>query len=513
MTQGDPQHIAGVHEGQILAGKYRVEKVLGAGGMGVVVAARHIELESRVALKFLSPGIRSNREAVLRFAAEARRAVKFHSEHVARVLDVGTLDDGAPYMVMELLEGSDLSTWLQERGRLPIDQAVEFVLQACVAVADAHSLGIIHRDLKPANLFCVRRTDGQLSIKVLDFGISKMAEAASGSQSSGMASTKTATVMGSPLYMSPEQIQSAKDVDARTDIWSLGVVLFELLTGAVPFEGDAFGQLAVKIAVQTPAPVRGYRPDVPDDLEAVIATCLAKDRNRRYPNVAELALALSPFAPKRAKTTVERIVGIIQAAGLSQSALAMPPSPPLREETLLSPGSVAPDSIAPGSVAPWSDTMPGRRSKRAILWALAGCGTLGAALALGLLLRSPITPPSVAISKKPPVAAGGRPTAIEDTPSAAVDTAAPHSAESTPPIETASPTVEPTASPSPHVDTGLQHPAHHAPGFPNTNAFPSSVPRTPSGHASTPAPRPDCDPPFTLDDQGFKHFKRECYPK
>jgi serine/threonine protein kinase len=510
MTQGDPQHVAGVHEGQILAGKYRVEKVLGAGGMGIVVAARHIELDSRVALKFLSPGIRSNRQAVLRFAAEARRAVKFNSEHVARVLDVGTLDDGAPYMVMEFLEGSDLSTWLRDRGPLPIDQAVEFVLQACVAVADAHSLGIVHRDLKPANLFCVRRSDGQLSIKVLDFGISKMTEAGRGSESSGMAATETATVMGSPLYMSPEQVQSAKDVDGRTDIWSLGVVLFELLTGAVPFEGDAFGQIAVKIAIQTPAPVRGYRPDVPDDLEAVIATCLAKDRNRRYPNVAELAVALSPFAPKRAKATVERVAGIIQASGLSQSAVAMPPSPPeqLRVETLLSPRSVA-----PGSVAPWSDTMPGRRSKRAIVWVLAGTGTLCAAGALALLLRSPTTPASVDVAQRAPVAAGGRPTAIEDTPSAAVATATPPSVEATPPIETISATVETTASPSPQVDTGPQHPAHHPPSFPNTTAFPPPLPRTPSARASPPAPKPDCDPPFTLDDQGFKHFKRECYPK
>ncbi len=167
---------AGVREGDILAGKYRVERVLGIGGMGVVVAAHHMQLDERVALKFLLPEALGNAEAVARFAREARAAVKIKSEHVARVTDVGTLPNGAPYMVMEYLEGGDLAAWIKQRGALPVEQAVEFVLQTCIAVADAHALGIIHRDLKPANLFCVRRSDGQLSIKVLDFGISKMTD-------------------------------------------------------------------------------------------------------------------------------------------------------------------------------------------------------------------------------------------------------------------------------------------------------------------------------------------------
>jgi predicted Ser/Thr protein kinase len=157
---------AGIREGDILAGKYRVERILGAGGMGVVVAAYHIQLDEKVALKFLLPEALDNREAVARFAREARAAVKIKSEHVARIIDVGTLPNGAPFMVMEYLDGGDLGAWLKQRGALPIEQAVEFVLQACVAVADAHALGIVHRDLKPANLFCVRRSDGQLAIKV-----------------------------------------------------------------------------------------------------------------------------------------------------------------------------------------------------------------------------------------------------------------------------------------------------------------------------------------------------------
>jgi hypothetical protein len=336
---GDPQGGAGVREGDVLAGKYRVERVLGAGGMGVVVAAYHLQLDERVALKFLLPEALGNPEAVARFAREARAAVKIKNEHVARVIDVGTLANGAPYMVMEYLEGGDLAAWIKQRGPLPIEQAVEFVLQACVAVADAHALGIVHRDLKPANLFCVRRSDGQLSIKVLDFGISKMTDPNGLSSASA---TRTSALMGSPVYMSPEQMRSSKDVDARTDLWALGVILFQLLTGTTPFVGESITELAVKVATESPPPVRSFRPDVPSALEAVITKCLEKDRRSRYANVAELAVALLVFGPKRARVSVERISGILQAAGLSASALALPPSPQLQAGTLLAPETVAP---------------------------------------------------------------------------------------------------------------------------------------------------------------------------
>jgi len=221
---GALQLAAGVREGEVLAGKYRVDKVLGAGGMGVVVAARHIQLETRVAIKLLLPAMLDNSEAVMRFAREARAASKINNEHVVRVFDVGTLPSGAPFMVMEFLEGEDLSAWIAQRGPLPIDLAVDFVLQACVAVADAHCLGIVHRDLKPANLFSLRRSDGQFVIKVLDFGISKVAD--SGATGPVGSVTHTSAIMGSPHYMSPEQMRSSKEVDARADIWALGVILF-----------------------------------------------------------------------------------------------------------------------------------------------------------------------------------------------------------------------------------------------------------------------------------------------
>ena len=319
---------AGVEPGQILLGKYRIERVLGMGGMGVVVAATHVTLEERVAIKFLLPQALTNGEAVARFLREARAAVRIKSEHVARVTDVGQLENGAPYMIMEYLDGADLGTIAQRRGALPIEDGVEYVLQACEAIAEAHALGIIHRDLKPANLFLVTRADGTPSVKVLDFGISKVT--GMGASGADLSMTKTTTVMGSPLYMSPEQMASSRDVDARTDIWALGAILYELLAGTVPFQADTITQLCVMI-LQQPAPsLRNVRPDAPEGLQLVITRCLDKDRTKRFGNVAEFAHALAPYAPRRARLSIERVSRVIEGAGLggSQPNLddSMPPS-------------------------------------------------------------------------------------------------------------------------------------------------------------------------------------------
>lgn len=321
MSDTDESNIEGVRVGEVLAGKYRIERVLGTGGMGVVVAARHLQLDEMVAIKYLLPGALEHPTAASRFLREAKAAVRIKSEHVARVSDVGTLSSGAPYLVMEYLEGGDLAQWLRKNGKMPVEQAVEFVLQALEAIADAHGLGIIHRDLKPANLFCVRRNDGLLSIKLLDFGISKLHDSQSVEHGD---ITAPAVVMGSPLYMSPEQMRSARDVDARTDIWSIGIILYELLTGVAPFGGTSVSEICVRAASEPPAPMRSFRPDLPSELECVILKCLEKDRNNRYGNVAELAAKLVPFAPRRARPSVERIARIIAAAGITE----MPELPP-----------------------------------------------------------------------------------------------------------------------------------------------------------------------------------------
>jgi serine/threonine protein kinase len=339
-----------VTEGQVLAGKYRVERVLGRGGMGVVVAAHHIQLDQKVAIKFLLPEAVSSAEVVGRFVREARAAVRIKSEHVARVWDVGTLEGGEPYMVMEYLEGSDLSAWLQQRGALPIEQAVEFLLQAGEAIAEAHALGMVHRDLKPANLFVVRRADGLWSVKVLDFGISKVTVLGASGPDANL--TRTAAVMGSPLYMPPEQMAASKTVDARADIWALGVILYELITSQAPFVGETLPEVCMKIAMEAPGAIRDFRPDVPPGLEGVISRCLEKDRERRYPNLAELAHALLEFGPKRARNSVERITRTIQAAGLSHSALAPPPA----SEPVAAIPAPTPAAAGAGTNAPWGRT-------------------------------------------------------------------------------------------------------------------------------------------------------------
>lgn len=306
--------------GDIIAGKYQVEDVLGAGGMGIVVAARHLALRQRVAVKFLLPAAMKSPEAGARFLREAQSAVAIQSEHVARVLDVGTLESGAPYMVMEHLSGTDLGHVLESRGLLPIGEAIDLVLQACEAIAEAHARGILHRDLKPANLFITTRADGSSMVKVLDFGLSTAASVTDSAPEASL--TATDSVIGSPPYMSPEQLRSLKRVDARTDIWSLGVILYLLLTRRHPFDGDSLIALCMSIYTDSPRPLRAIRPEVPGPLDALILRCLEKDVSRRVQNVAELARGLAPFGSPGSALSVERIVKVMSLARASSPGAA-----------------------------------------------------------------------------------------------------------------------------------------------------------------------------------------------
>lgn len=299
--------------GDIIAGKYEVEQLIGSGGMGYVVSAMHVELGEHVALKFLRPEALQIEELVERFAREARAAAKIRSEHIARVFDVGSLPDGVPFIVMEFLEGKDLCDLLHQNGPMPIKVAVEYVMQACEALAAAHAAGIVHRDIKPENLFLTKHAQQLDFIKILDFGISKVALA----QGKGKrANVRTQMPLGSPVYMSPEQIRSSEHVDARTDIWSLGCVLFELLTGHLAFDEPSLMQLSAAILEHEPVPLREFLPDAPPELEAVIAKCLEKDANNRYGNIAELAIALYPFAPRRSRISAERCYHALKSAGI-----------------------------------------------------------------------------------------------------------------------------------------------------------------------------------------------------
>jgi eukaryotic-like serine/threonine-protein kinase len=307
-----------VQPGDILVEKYRVERIIGQGGMGVVVLAEHIELRERVAIKFLLDATTDNAELCERFLREARASVKIKSEHVVRVVDVGRLPTGAPYMVMEYLEGEDLSQRLLS-GPVPIEDAVDYVIQGCEAMQVAHRLGIVHRDLKPANLFLTQRPDGSPLVKVLDFGISKVKT----TDLSQLSLTHTQALMGSPLYMSPEQMRSSKDVSPSADIWSLGVILHELIAGDVPFTGSTFPEVLVQVLSGEPLPLRSLRAEVPEGLEAVVLRCLQKNPVDRYSSVAALGVALSPYGSPRTLGLQGRLRNSVSRAPVPVAAAAV----------------------------------------------------------------------------------------------------------------------------------------------------------------------------------------------
>ena len=313
---------AGVTDDPQFMKKYELERELGVGGSGVVFCARHRELDERVAIKFLlAPP--DNAEAMARFRREARAANRVKNEHVVRIVDVSTIHNGVPYVVMEYLEGTDLERLLLESpdAQLPVRDAVEFVLQTCEALAECHAIGIVHRDLKPSNLFCTYGADGLPIIKVLDFGISKL-----GTVTIDEAMTGKNAIMGSPRYMSPEQFATPTDVDHRADIWALGIILYELVTGIVPFTANTLIGIWERVKNVVPPAVAEMRRDAPRGLEPVILRCLEKDRGNRYQNVAELAKALLPFAPERCRASVARIVRIVESPGVNTASLSLPPS-------------------------------------------------------------------------------------------------------------------------------------------------------------------------------------------
>jgi tRNA A-37 threonylcarbamoyl transferase component Bud32 len=293
-----------IPEGTVLLDKYRVLRELGVGGMSRVVCAEHVSLGTKVAMKFLLPELACLPDAPQRFEREATAATRFESDHVARVLDVGTLPGGPPYMVMEYLEGKDLGRYVREGKRFAVDEAIELVVQAADALARAHAAGVVHRDVKPSNLFLTHRPDGSPLVKVLDFGISKVIEEAA---KENLELTKTSAVMGSALYMSLEQMRSTKTVDHRTDIYALGVSLYELLTGTHPFTGESISELCVKVSLDPPEPLRKHRPDVPDALAEALEVAYARNAAERYQTTGSFVAALAPFAAPGTRARIDAI--------------------------------------------------------------------------------------------------------------------------------------------------------------------------------------------------------------
>ena len=303
--------------GQLVDGKYLVESVVGEGGMGVIYAARHVQLEQRVALKFLAGVGLHFAEGIERFAREARVAAKIASDHAVRILDVGALDRGpgfpeSPYIVMELLEGEDLATVIHRDGPIDIALAVQHVLQASEALAELHANGVVHRDVKPANLFLARRPDGSSRVKVIDFGVSKIDVGREDEMKPSL--TQTRAIVGSPNFMSPEQLRTPRDVDGRSDIWSLAVTLYQAITGELPFAAENLADLHVAILMEDPKPLSEWRSDVPEGLDAVVRRGLAKERELRWSDIGELAEALLPFGPPGSEARVARITGVLDRA-------------------------------------------------------------------------------------------------------------------------------------------------------------------------------------------------------
>jgi urea transport system substrate-binding protein len=371
-----------VRPGDLIADKYLVVRVLGIGGMGVVVAARHRQLERTVAIKFLRAGVAARSGMLARFEREARVIAGLKSEHVAEVFDVGRLPSGEPYMVMELLEGETLGSRVGREGKLPVETAVSYVLEACDGLAEAHAAGIIHRDIKPDNLFICRRLDETEAIKIIDFGISKADESAT--------ITHGADFVGTPAYMAPEQFGSPGQVDVRADVWSLGVVLYEALSGRRPFIASGALQMVSEVVQNDPTPLSEYAPELPPMLAAIVHRCLTRDLSQRFASVADLARALAPFGGADAAARLERIEKVTK---LTYVPLPTPSKPgsariqltPGRAHDSISETGVQPALSGPASMArTWAPTPIASPRRRFLGMGLAAGATVGIAAAFGI---------------------------------------------------------------------------------------------------------------------------------
>lgn len=327
-----------LQEGDLLADKYRIGREIGSGGMGYVVSATHVHLGQTVAIKLINGARLDDNQWVERFMREARACALLRSEHVARVFDVDLLKEGGAYMVMELLVGSDLSELSHRRGPLPVEESCAYMLQACEAMAEAHSVGIVHRDLKCANLFVTQRAGAKPWLKVLDFGVSKANEITSGeSTTAGVTLTKETMFLGSPQYMAPEQIRSPKGVDHRADIWSLGVVLYRILSGRQPFSGASPLAVCTDVMTSEPTSLLEIRPNLPEKLVRVVERCLEKEPAKRFNSDEDLAIALAPFAGAQGPISLAAIAAQLrETPGLAKTVRNLPvvgpePLPPSGE--------------------------------------------------------------------------------------------------------------------------------------------------------------------------------------
>jgi serine/threonine-protein kinase len=457
--------------GTILADKYLVVRILGQGGMGVVLEAHHMRLEQSVALKILLPEMRALPHVVERFEREARAAARLVGSNVARVFDVERLPDGSTMMVMEMLRGRELGHELADRGKMPYQEAVGYILQACSAMAEAHALGIVHRDLKPQNLFLADQPNGPRIIKVLDFGISKKL----GEVNAQL--TTTATAFGSPIYMSPEQVRSAKDVDARTDIWSLGVVLYELLAGDPPFSADSATAILASIVADAPRPITEHRPDIPPELAACVMKAIEKSVAARFSDINSFAAAIAPFGPGTvSRPATDRPPPLSSYAPPALTSHASTERVPPRSSSIVTPAAPTSRRLIAGVTA-------------------AGIALVAGAVLVTVFLRRgpdaatmtelPAALPDV--SSAPAAGPTALPVVAAEAPTATA--VAPAAAPVTPGAGPAPPALRsPAASPEPVVPRPPANPAATASGGP------PATPASPPTPATTPAPPPATTP-------------------
>ena len=373
-------------EGEVLGGKFRVERLVGRGGMGVVMEATNVQLDQKVAVKLLAKNS-SDPTVIERFMREAKAAARLKSEHVARVFDVGKDPAHGPFIVMEFLEGKTLADLVATSGRVPLHRAVEYIIDACEGLAEAHARGIVHQDVKPQNLFLVTGDDGRPNVKVLDFGIATMRTKEEASRDAKSSAPRS---QGTPAYLSPEQLRGASTIDHRTDIWALGCVLYEILSGARAFRATRFTELVTQI-LESPPDTLPADLELSNQVALIIDRCLQKDPKARYNSTGELALALLPFARRRAHSSVAKAVAHVKTGGLDpdlQMPSSMPPPPDIADSgptdvasmPNLRPPNVPSFSDAPvakTSNAPTSNSAPQR--SRLVL----GAAVLFGAVALG----------------------------------------------------------------------------------------------------------------------------------
>lgn len=449
----DREHLTLV--GRAVDGKYNVLRLIGRGGMGAVYEAENLGIGKRVAIKFIDREWAKDDIVASRFAREARAASSIDSEHIVSVFDAGTAD-GRPYLVMELLRGEDLGTRLRRQARLGVDEAVHVVAQTLRGLASAHAAGIVHRDLKPDNLFLVRRDDDASFVKIVDFGISKIEKAKSGT--APLALTQRGIVLGTPLYMSPEQAQAFHDLDARADLFSVGAILFECLTGRPPHTGETYEQIIVAICMRDAPDVRELVPGVPDAVAAVVARALKRDRAERYQSASEMLAALRAVAPSDAATRplslphatlvsaqAVEVRAAPETSGVFAPKVAVPPTPAHPTDVSWTSGARAPVKDAAYEV-------PGART-RVPLVATALLATIaGVALTLGIvrMTRTEATPAASASASSASTAIAPPPaTTPATTPPAATATATATAIRRvpTPPKPSAPPPPPPTPKP------------------------------------------------------------------